>query len=82
MKFKGTFYFFIYIYIYIYIYIEVFKNLMLFLSLHVIFKGSQLDLFGRPTLIIKITSGTKVLENKTLIKDQMGNNPKSKRAKI
>ena len=61
---------------------EVFKNLMLFLSLHVIFKGSQLDLFGRPTLIIKITSGTKVLENKTLIKDQMGNNPKSKRAKI
>ena len=45
---------------------------MLFLSLHVIFKGSQLDLFGRPTLIIKITSGTKVLENKTLIKDQMG----------
>ena len=55
---------------------------MLFLSLHVIFKGSQLDLFGRSTLIIKTTSSSKVLENKTLIKDQMGNNPKTKRAKI
>ena len=62
--------------------IEVFRNLMLFLSLHVIFKGSWLDLFGRSTLIIKTTSGTKVLENETLIRDQMGNNPKTKRAKI
>ena len=55
---------------------------MLFLSLHVIFKGSHLDLFGMPALTIKTTLGTKVLENKTSIKDQMGNNPKTKRAKI
>ena len=75
MKFKGTFFFFFFD-------IEVFRNLMLFLSLHVIFKGLQLDIFGRSTLIIKTTSGTKVLQNKTLIKDQMGNNPKTKRAKI
>ena len=53
MKFKGTFFFFFFD-------IEVFRNLMLFLSLHVIFKGSQLDLFGRSALIIKTTLGTKV----------------------
>ena len=44
--------------------------------------NNQCNNLNEDNLIIKTTSSSKVLENETLMKDQMGNNPKTKRAKI